>query len=256
MQNLGTLEGKVIVVTGAGQGIGRALAGLIADMGGTPVAVDLNGEALEALKADIPQALTFTGDVSDVAFAAETVAAVGAKGLRLTGLVNNAGITRPAMIKKMEERQWDDVIRVHLKGAYVWTQAVGRAMLEQAESGKSRNIGSMVHISSIAGRGGSIGQINYAAAKAGIFGISMTAAKEWARYGIRSNSVSFGVVETPMTEVIRGEKFRDDILSRIPMGYWAEPLEVIRPVAFLLSDSASYITGQNLGIDGGMNINL
>lgn len=256
MQNLGTLEGKVIVVTGAGQGIGRALSGLIADLGGTPVAVDLNGEALEALKADIPQALTFTGDVSDVAFAAETVAAVGAKGLRLTGLVNNAGITRPAMIKKMEERQWDDVIRVHLKGAYVWTQAVGRAMLEQAEPGKNRNIGSMVHISSIAGRGGSIGQINYAAAKAGIFGISMTAAKEWARYGIRSNSVSFGVVETPMTEVIRGEKFRDDILSRIPMGYWAEPLEVIRPVAFLLSDSASYITGQNLGIDGGMNINL
>ncbi len=256
MQNLGTLDGKVIVVTGAGQGIGRALAGLIADLGGTPVAVDLNGEALEALKADIPQAHTFTGDVSDVDFAAETMAGVAAKGLHVTGLVNNAGITRPAMIKKMTESQWDDVIRVHLKGAYVWTQAVGRAMLEQAGDGKNRSIGSMVHISSIAGRGGSIGQINYAAAKAGIFGISMTAAKEWARYGIRSNTVSFGVVETPMTEVIRGEKFRDDILSRIPMGYWAEPLEVIRPVAFLLSDSASYITGQNLGIDGGMNINV
>ncbi|WP_370205037.1 SDR family NAD(P)-dependent oxidoreductase [Pararhodobacter marinus] len=256
MQNLGTLGGKVIVVTGAGQGIGRALAGLIADLGGTPVAVDLNGEALEALKADIPQAHTLTGDVSDVDFAAETMAGVAAKDLHVTGLVNNAGITRPAMIKKMTESQWDDVIRVHLKGAYVWTQAVGRAMLEQAGGGKNRNIGSMVHISSIAGRGGSIGQINYAAAKAGIFGISMTAAKEWARYGIRSNTVSFGVVETPMTEVIRGEKFRDDILSRIPMGYWAEPLEVIRPVAFLLSDSASYITGQNLGIDGGMNINV
>lgn len=256
MQNLGTLDGKVIVVTGAGQGIGRALAGLIADLGGTPVAIDLNAEALAALKADIPQAETFTGDVADADFAAATVAAVADKGLRLTGLVNNAGITRPAMIKKMSQSQWDDVIRVHLTGAYIWTQAVGRAMLEHAVDCESRNIGSLVHVSSIAGRGGSIGQINYAAAKAGIFGVSMTAAKEWARYGIRSNTVSFGVVETPMTEVIRGEKFRDDILSRIPMGYWAEPLEVIRPVAFLLSDAASYITGQNLGIDGGMNINV
>jgi len=256
LNNLGTLEGKVIVVTGAGQGIGRALAGMIADLGGTPIGIDLNGEALEALKADIPQAEVYTGDVSDADFAAATVADIGRKGLTLTGLVNNAGITRPAMIKKMTHSQWDDVIRVHLTGAYVWTQAVGRAILERAVDGESRNIGAMVHVSSIAGRGGSIGQINYAAAKAGIFGISMTAAKEWARYGIRSNSVSFGVVETPMTETVRGEKFRDSILSRIPMGYWAETSEVVRPVAFLLSDSASYITGQNLGIDGGMNINV
>jgi 3-oxoacyl-[acyl-carrier protein] reductase len=157
------------------------------------------------------------------------------------------------MIEKMTEVQWDDVIDVHLKGSYLWTQAVGRTMIERRKAGE-KDTGSIINISSAAGRGGAIGQINYAAAKSGMFGMTMTIAKEWSKYGIRANSVCFGVVETPMTEVVRGDKFRDQILARIPRGYWAQPEEVVKPIAFLLSDAASYITGQHIGVDGGMHM--
>jgi 3-oxoacyl-[acyl-carrier protein] reductase len=113
---------------------------------------------------------------------------------------------------------------------------------------------SIVNISSDAGRRGTIGQINYAAAKAGVFGLTMSAAREWGRHGIRVNTVCFGIVETQMTETIRGEKFRDTCLAQIPLGRWATPAEVARPVCFLLGDEASYITGQHLSVNGGYTI--
>ena len=132
-----------------------------------------------------------------------------------------------------------------LTGAFLWTQAVGRIMLAQGKTGRE-NPGSIVNISSDAGRAGSIGQINYAAAKSGLLGMTMSTAKEWSKFGVRTNSVCFGVVETPMTETIRGDKFRDGVLARIPMGRWAAPDEAVKPVCFLLSDAASYITGSIL----------
>jgi 3-oxoacyl-[acyl-carrier protein] reductase len=128
-------------------------------------------------------------------------------------------------------------------------------MLQRTREGDTTG-GSIVNISSDAGRKGSIGQINYAAAKAGMLGMTMTAAREWGKYAIRSNSVCFGVVETPMTEVVRGEKFRDSMLAQIPMGRWAQPEEVVKTVCFLLSDAASYITGQHLAVNGGFHISL
>lgn len=252
-----SLAGRTIVVTGAGQGIGKAIVELVVELGGNAVALDMNGSTLAAALESLPQAqvLGVVGSVTDAALAARAVEDAVARFGAVHGLVNNAGITRPAMIDKMSAQQWQEVIDVHLTGSFYWTQAVGRHMLARAKGGDGSG-GSVVNISSDAGRKGSIGQINYAAAKAGMMGMTMTAALEWGKYNIRANSVCFGVVETPMTEVVRGEKFRDGMLAKIPMGRWAQPEEVVKTVCFLLSDAASYITGQHLAVNGGFHISL
>ncbi len=252
-----SLEGRTVVVTGAGQGIGRAAVELVVELGGNAVALDLNADTLEAATAALPQdkVLMVVGSVADAELAASTVAQAVERFGAVHGLVNNAGIIRPAMIEKMTVKEWQDVIDVHLTGTFFWLQAVGRHMVSRAKGGDSSG-GAIVNISSDAGRKGSIGQVNYAAAKAGMLGITMTAAREWGRYNIRTNSVCFGVVETPMTEVVRGEKFRDKMLAQIPLDRWASPQEVVKTVCFLLSDGASYITGQHLGVNGGFHISL
>jgi 3-oxoacyl-[acyl-carrier protein] reductase len=252
MKNIVSLEGRTIVVTGAGQGIGKATVESVIALGGNAVAVDLNAQTLEELVAQQPagRVLSVQGSVADAALADRAVADGVAKFGAVHGLVNNAGIIRPAMIEKMTDGQWQ-----HLTGSFFWTRAVGRHMVERAKGGDTAG-GSIVNISSDAGRKGSIGQINYAAAKAGMLAMSMTAAREWGRYNIRANSVCFGVVETPMTEVVRGEKFRDGMLAQIPMGRWSTPDEAVKAVCFLLSDGGSYITGQHLGVNGGFHISL
>lgn len=257
MQNLVTLEGRTIVVTGAGQGIGKAIAELVVDLGGNVVAVDLNPDTLKSAMAELPSARVqqVVGSVTDAALAASAVEEAVARFGGVHGLVNNAGITRPAMIEKMTAQQWQDVIDVHLTGTFFWLQAVGRHMVSRAKSGDTSG-GAIVNISSDAGRKGSIGQVNYAAAKAGMLGVTMTAAREWGKYNIRTNSICFGVVETPMTEVVRGEKFRDGMLAQIPLGRLSTPQEVVKTVCFLMSDAASYITGQHLGVNGGFHISL
>lgn len=257
MNDMVTLEGRTVVVTGAAQGIGKATAELVVALGGNVVALDLNGTALRDALAPLPgdRVMAVTGSVVDADLATHTVSDAVSRFGAIHGLVNNAGITRPAMIEKMSAAQWQDVIDVHLTGAFHWTQAVGRHMVQRVKAGDPSG-GSIVNISSDAGRKGSIGQINYAAAKAGLLAMSMTAAREWGKHNIRANSLCFGVVETPMTEVVRGEKFRDGMLAQIPLGRWAKPEEVVRTICFLLSDAASYITGQHLGVNGGFHISL
>ena len=193
------------------------------------------------------------GSVSDEAFAADAVVQSVARFGALHGLVNNAGITRPAMIAKMTMAEWSQVMEINLTGCYLMLQAVGRHMIDRAKSGAARP-GAIVNISSIAGKKGSLGQINYSAAKAGLFGITMTAAREWGRYGIRVNSIGFGVVETAMTETVRGEKFRDKYLESIPLGRFSTPAEVAQPVCFLLSEGASFMTGENITASGGSHM--
>jgi 3-oxoacyl-[acyl-carrier protein] reductase len=166
------------------------------------------------------------------------------------GLVNNAGITWPAMIKKMTLDQWNDVVRVNQTDDFSCLRAVGRQMLEQVEA-EVTSLGTIVNVSSNAGRKGSIGQINYSAAKSALIGMTMSATQEWSPQGLRINSVCFGLIETQTTETVRGDRFREGVLSRIPLGRWAQPEEAAMPVCCLLSEASSFITGRHLSIDGG-----
>lgn len=247
-----SLSDRTIVVTGGAQGIGLAVAHVVADLGGNPVLVDMNADRLAEARQAIGEecCLAVAGDVSDPSLAPEVVEQATARFGAVNGLVNSAGITRPAMADKMTLEQWRQVLDVHLTGSFLFLQAVGRQMIERAKAGEGRP-GSIVNVSSDAGVQGTVGQINYGTAKSGILGMTMSAAREWARYDIRVNCVAFGVVETQMTETLRGDKFRDTYLAKIPMARWSNSEEAAKPICFLLSDAASYITGQRLSTNGG-----
>ena len=254
MQNPFSMEDRNILVTGAAQGIGREVAKSIVGLGGRVAAVDMNGDGMKSLKDELGDAcLAYTGSVTDQDLTDQIVQDMVKEWGWVHGLFNDAGIVRAAMIHKMERETWDQVINVNLTGVYLTLQSVGRQMMAQA-NGENAQVcnGQIVNVSSIAGTAGTIGQINYGAAKAGVLGITMSAAKEWARYGVCVNSVAFGTVVTPMTEVVRGPKFAAQTMARIPLGRYAETSDVAPTVLFLMSPGSTYITGKNITIDGGV----
>jgi 3-oxoacyl-[acyl-carrier protein] reductase len=255
MKNPMALAGHNIIVTGAGQGIGEAVTRLIIELGGKAILVDVQADKINALADELgaEHAQTFTGSVADREFVRQMVSSAIADNGAIHGLVNNAGIVRAAMANKMTEETWQQVIDVNLSGVFHCLQAVGQHMLERIDNGDS-SPASIVNISSDAGRRGTFGQINYGAAKSGVLGITMCAAREWAAKGVRVNSVCFGVVATQMTETVRSERFRDKLMAQVPMQRFSEPEEVSQPVCFMLSQGASYITGQHLSVNGGYAI--
>jgi 3-oxoacyl-[acyl-carrier protein] reductase len=215
----------------------------------------MQADKLDALAGEIGNAETYVGSVATPGFVQDMVGSAITSNGAIHGLVNNAGIVRAAMINKMAVETWQQVIDVNLSGVFYCLQAVGRHMYERAKDGDAAPA-SIVNISSDAGRRGTIGQINYGAAKSGVIGITMSAAREYAAKGIRVNSICFGVVETEMTETIRSDKFRDGVMAQVPMGRFSDPEEVSQPVCFLLSQAASHITGQHLSVIGGYTIGV
>lgn len=237
------------LVTGASRGIGRAAAIHLASLGYT-VGINYAGhkEEAESVCREIERqggaAVLMQGDVSCSGDVARIYQSVKEQWGHIDVLVNNAGITRDALLIRMKEEDWNTVIRTNLTGAFLMLQGASVLMMKQRH-------GCIVNITSVVGLTGNVGQVNYAAAKAGLIGMTKTAAKELAGRGIRVNAVAPGFIQTSMTQAIP-DKIREGMISSIPMKHMGTPENVADAVCFLVSEQASYITGQVLQVDGGM----
>ncbi len=244
------LKDKTALVTGSSRGIGRAVA-LSYGKEGANVVVNYTSnekaanEVVDALESMGGKAIAVKADVSQKSDADHLVAAAIETFGGLDILVNNAGFTRPAMMLKMTEEQWDQVVDIHLKGAFLCSQAAGNQMKEQKK-------GKIINVMSVAGLVGTVGQINYSAAKGGILSMTKSIARELARYNVCANVISLGIVATEMSEKITtDEKLSEIYMNRILLKRFAEPDDIAPAFIFLASDESSYITGQLLCVDGG-----
>ncbi len=244
------LKDKIALVTGSSRGVGRAVA-LSYGKEGAKVVVNYTSnekaanEVVDALQSMGTKAIAVKADVSQKADADHLVAAAIETFGGLDILVNNAGFTRPAMMLKMTEEQWDQVVDIHLKGAFLCSQAAGNQMKEQKG-------GKIINVMSVAGLVGTVGQINYSAAKGGVLSMTKSIARELARYNVCANVISLGIVATEMSEKITtDEKLREIYMNRILLKRFAEPDDIAPAFIFLASDEGNYITGQLLCVDGG-----
>jgi len=244
------LKDKIALVTGSSRGVGRSVALGFAKQGANVVVnytsnENAANEVVETIQSMGGKAIAVKADVAQKAEAENLVnSAIDTFG-RLDILVNNAGFTRPSMMIKMTEDQWDQVVDIHLKGAFLCAQAAGLHMKEQ-KSGK------IINVTSVAGIVGTVGQINYSAAKGGIISMTKSIARELARYNVCANVISLGIVATDMTEKIRSdEKLKEIYMNRILLKRFAEADDIAPAFVFLASDESNYITGQLLCVDGG-----
>jgi len=244
------LKDKIALVTGSSRGVGRSVALGFAKQGANVVVnytsnENAANEVVEAIQSMGGKAIAVKADVAQKAEAENLVnSAIDTFG-RLDILVNNAGFTRPSMMIKMTEDQWDQVVDIHLKGAFLCAQAAGLHMKEQKN-------GKIINVTSVAGIVGTVGQINYSAAKGGIISMTKSIARELARYNVCANVISLGIVATDMTEKIRSdEKLKEIYMNRILLKRFAEADDIAPAFVFLASDESNYITGQLLCVDGG-----
>ncbi len=241
-------EDKIAVVTGSAGGIGFATASAFAREGAVAVIIDLFQDAVDAAVNKIVnegnKAVGFAANVTDTTSVETVISEILSEYKRIDILVNNAGITRDNLIMRMSESDWDDVLSVNLKGAFVCTQKACRSMLKQRE-------GVIINIASVIGISGNAGQANYAASKGGVIALTKSAAKEFASRNIRVNAVAPGFIQTEMTSKLP-ETVVNNYLESIPLKRGGTAADVANLCIFLASEDASYITGQTINIDGGL----
>ncbi len=243
------LEGKVALVTGASRGIGREIAIELAKNGAN-VAVNYSGskeraeEVAQAVKDLGRDAFVVQANVAESDQVQSMIKGTLAHFGKIDLLINNAGVTRDNLLMRMKEDEWDDVMNINLKGVFLTTKAVSRSMMKQRS-------GRIINISSIVGVIGNPGQANYVASKAGVIGLTKTAAKELSSRGITVNAIAPGFIETDMTDQLTDD-IQNKMKNQIPLARFGQPEDIARVVVFLSSDDASYMTGQTLHVDGGM----